>query len=301
MPASGAAALRRSATTVRLGGAIITNPSKPFWPDDGLTKLDLARFYARIASQILPWLKGRPVTMERCPEGIRGTCFYQKQAPRNLPDDVPTLSIPAPTARRNVDYIIGGSRKTLLTLVNFGCIAMHVMNCRTDHLDRPDWIAFDLDPSDGFESAARAGLLLRDRLEDHGLESFPKTSGGRGLHVFVPLRRSATQDQVRAYATAIARELAAEHPKLVTVESRKAKRRAPVYLDVMRNAPGQTIVPPFSVRWRPHAPVSMPLGWDEVSPRLNPRVFNIRTAERRIAAKAPWAKFFGHRQTLPRI
>jgi len=287
--------------TIRLGGAVITNPSKAFWPDDGVTKLDLARFYAHIASQILPWMKGRPVTMERCPDGIRSNCFYQKQAPANLPDSVPTMSIPAPTARRNVDYIIGGSRKTLLTLVNLGCIAMHVMNSRTDHLDRPDWLAFDLDPSDGFESAARAALLLRDRLEDHGLEAFAKTSGGRGLHVFVPLRRGATQDQVRAYAAAIARELAAQHPKLVTVETRKAKRRAPVYLDVMRNASGQTIVPPFSVRWRPRAPVSMPLGWDEVSPRLNPGVFNIRTAERRIATKAPWSRFFGHRQTLPRI
>ena len=199
--------------TVRLGGVVITNPSKPFWPDEGLTKLDLAQFYARIASQILPWLKGRPVTMERCPEGIRSTCFYQEQAPANLPDGVPTMRLPAPTARRDVDYIVGGSRKTLLTLVNDGCIAMHVMNSRTDHLDRPDWLAFDLDPSDGFESAARAALLLRDRLEDHGLESFAKTSGGRGLHVFVPLRRGAAQDQVRAYAVAIARELAAAAPE----------------------------------------------------------------------------------------
>ena len=222
--------------TVRLGGVVITNPSKPFWPDDGLTKLDLAKFYTRIASQILPWLKGRPVTMERCPDGIRTKCFYQKQAPANLPDGVPTMSLPAPTVPGDVDYIIGGSRKTLLALVNFGCIAMHVMNSRTDHLDRPDWLAFDLDPSDGFESAARAALLLRDRLEDHGLESFPKTSGGRGLHVFVPLRRGAPQDQVRAYAAAIARELAAQHPRVVTVEARKARRRAPVYLDVMRNA-----------------------------------------------------------------
>jgi bifunctional non-homologous end joining protein LigD len=178
---------------------------------------------------------------------------------------------------------------------------MHVMNSRTDLLDRPDWLAFDLDPSDGFPSAAKAGLLLRDRLSDHGLESFAKTSGGRGLHVFVPLRRGASQEQVRAYAAAIAKELATSHPKLVTVESRKAKRRAPVYLDIMRNALGQTIVPPFSVRWRPHAPVSMPLNWDEVSPRLNPDLFNIRTAERRIAAKSPWSCFFGHRQTLPRI
>ena len=287
--------------TVRLGGVVITNPSKPFWPDEGLTKLDLARFYARIASQILPWLKGRPVAMERCPDGTRGTCFYQKQAPANLPDSVPTMSLAASTAHRDVDYIVGGSRKTLLTLVNYGCIAMHVMNGRTDHLDRPDWLAFDLDPSDGFPSAARAALLLRDRLEDHGLESFVKTSGGRGIHVFVPLRRGAPQDQVRAYAVAIAKELAAAHPKVVTVEARKARRRAPVYLDIMRNASGQTIAPPFSVRWRPLAPVSMPLSWDEVSPRLNPGIFNIRTAERRMSRKAPWARFFGHRQTLPRI
>ncbi len=287
--------------TVRLGGVVITNPSKPFWPDEGLTKLDLAKFYARIGSQILPWLKGRPVTMERCPEGIRRTCFYQKQAPANLPDSVPTMRLSVPTAHRDVDYIVGGSRKTLLTLVNYGCIAMHVMNSRTDHLDHPDWLAFDLDPSDGFGSAARAALLLRDRLEDHGLESFAKTSGGRGLHVFVPLRRGAPQDQVRAYAVAIARELAAQHPRVVTVEARKVRRRAPVYLDIMPNGSGRTIAPPFSVRWRPLAPVSMPLCWDEVSPRLNPCVFNIRTAERRMARKSPWATFFGHRQTLPRI
>jgi bifunctional non-homologous end joining protein LigD len=287
--------------TARLGGILLSNPSKPFWPEEGITKLDLAKFYARIASQILPWLKNRPVTMERCPDGIRGKCFYQKQAPANLPDGVPTMTIPAPTARRDVDYIIGGSRKTLLALVNLGCIAMHVMNSRTDHLDRPDWLAFDLDPADGFASAARAALLLRERLEDHGLEAFAKTSGGRGLHVFVPLRRGATQEQVRAYSMSIARELAAKHPKLVTVEARKARRRAPVYLDVMRNAPGQTIVPPFSVRWQPHAPVSMPLSWDEVNPRLNPKLFNLRTAERRIASRSPWARFFGKRQTLPNL
>ena len=272
--------------SVRLGGAVITNPAKLFWPDDGITKLDLARFYARIASHILPWMKGRGVTMERCPEGIRKSCFYQKQAPGNLPPDIPTVKIPAPSAGRDVDYL--------------GCIAMHVMNSRIDQLDKPDWLAFDLDPAEGFGTAAKVALLLRARLEDHGLEPYVKTSGGRGLHVFVPLRRGAAQDAVRAYALAIASEMAAKHPRLVTVEQRKAKRNAPVYLDIMRNAAGQTIVPPFSVRWRPRAPVSMPLDWDEVSPRLDPAVFTIKTAERRMAAKAPWSSFFGHRQTLPR-
>jgi bifunctional non-homologous end joining protein LigD len=291
---------RPSTVPARLGGATITHPEKLFWPDESITKLALAQFYARIAAHILPWMKSRAVTMERCPEGIRKTCFYQKQAPEHMAADIPRVRIPAPTAGRDVDYIVGGGRKTLLTLVNYGCIAMHVMNSRIDHLSQPDWLAFDLDPADGFEPAARTALLLRKRLEAHGLEPFVKTSGGRGLHVFVPLRRGAEQDQVRAYAAGIAAELAAEHPSLVTVEVRKARRRAPVYLDVMRNAHGQTIVPPFSVRWRPRAPVSMPLEWDEVSPRLDPAIFNIRTAERRMAAKTPWSKFFSHRQTLPR-
>lgn len=287
--------------TVRLGGVVITNPSKPLWPAEGLTKLDLAQFYSRIASQILPWLKGRPLALERCPDGARKTCFYQHLAPANLPDGVPTMPLPTPAAGHQAKYIIGGTRKTLLTLVNYGCVAMHVMNSRTDHLDRPDWLAFDLDPADGFESAARAGLLLRDRLADHGLESFPKTSGGRGLHVFVPLRRGAAQDQVQAYAAAIARELATAYPTVISVEPKRARRRAPVYVGIRRNASGQTIAPPFAVRWQSLAPVSMPLSWDEVSPRLNPGIFNIRTAERRMARKSPWSRFFGHRQTLPRI
>lgn len=291
---------RSTGSSVRLGGAVITHPGKLFWPDDGITKLDLAQFYARIAAHILPWLKSRLVTLERCPDGVRGSCFYQKQAPKYLPPDVPTLRIPAPTANRDIDYIVGGARRTLLTLVNLGCIAMHVMNSRVDQLDRPDWLAFDLDPADGFDSAVKAAHLLRARLEDHGLEGFVKTSGGRGLHVFVPLRRGASQDAVRAYASLIAQELAKGYPALVTTEVRKAKRRAPVYLDVMRNAARQTIVPPFSVRWRPHAPVSMPLEWDEVRPRLNPAVFNLRTAERRITGRSPWSSFFSHRQTLPR-
>jgi bifunctional non-homologous end joining protein LigD len=286
---------------VRLAGVTISHPDKVLWPDEGITKLDLARFYLRMASFVVPWTRQRALTLERCPEGLRGPCFIQKQAPAHLPPETPTVRIPAPTARRDVDYVVGGKRKTVLALVNLGCIAMHVMNSRVDELDLPDWLAFDLDPSGGFGDVARAALLLRERLEDHGLESYVKTSGGRGLHVFVPLRRGAPQDRVRAYATSIARELASRHPALVTTEARKARRRAPVYLDVQRNARAQTIVPPFSVRWRPRAPVSMPLAWSEVSPRLNPAVFNIRTAEARVRKKDPWTGFFSHRQTLPRV
>ena len=286
---------------MRLGGATISHPEKLFWPDEAITKLALAQFYARIASQILPWMKSRAVTMERCPEGIRKTCFYQKQAPKQSggrhPDGENPCGHRRPRRRLH-------RRRSAQDAADARQLRLY--RHARDEQPRsivstlPDWLAFDLDPADGFEPAARTALLLRKRLEAHGLEPFVKTSGGRGLHVFVPLRRGAGQDQVRAYAAGIAAELAAAHPTLVTVEARKAKRRAPVYLDVMRNAPGQTIVPPFSVRWRPRAPVSMPLEWDEVSPRLDPAIFNIKTAERRMAAKSPWSKFFSHRQTLPR-
>ena len=146
---------------VRLGGAVITNPAKPFWPDEGLTKLDLAKFYARIAGQILPWMKARPIVMERCPDGIRASCVYQKRAPHNLPGEVPTVTIPAQSSGSTIDYMVGGTRKTLLMLVNLGCIAVHVMNCRVDEVDKPDWLAFDLNPADGFPSAARKIVVSR--------------------------------------------------------------------------------------------------------------------------------------------
>lgn len=285
--------------SVRLGGALITNPSKLFWPDERLTKLDLAQFYARISSHLLPWTKARALTTERCPDQIVKGLPFRRQAAAPLPAEIPTLRLPAAMPNQDGPWVAGGTRKTLLTLVNVGCIAVHVTNWRLDQPVMPDWLAFDLDPSDAFASAARAAVLLRRRLEDRGLESFVKTSGGRGLHVFVPLRRGAGQERVRAYAADVAQNLAVEHPKLITVEPRSSARRAPVYLDVTPNALDRTIVPPFSVRWRPRAPVSMPLDWDEVSPQLDPTMFNVRTAERRIAARAPWSSFFGHRQSLP--
>jgi bifunctional non-homologous end joining protein LigD len=284
--------------SVRLGGALISDPARLFWPDDGLTKLDLAQFYAHISSHLLPWLKSRALSVERCPDAVKPDGRFRRPAPAAVPPDMPTVRLPGARAPRE-GYVVGGTRKTLLMLVDVGCVAVHVTNCRLDQPSLPDWLAFDLDPADAFASAARAALRLREHLEDRGLESFVKTSGGKGLHVFVPLRRGSDQQGVREYAAAVARALARQHPDLVTDEPRAGARRAPVYLDVTRNGLGRTIVPPFAVRWRPRAPVSMPLDWDEVSPRLDPAVFNVRTAERRIAARAPWSSFFGRRQSLP--
>jgi bifunctional non-homologous end joining protein LigD len=286
--------------TVQVGGVTITRPDKIWWPEEGITKLDVVRFYADIAPRLVPWMASRPLTAERCPDGMRGQCFFQKNFADGLPADIPTLPIAAKTTGRTVHYVIGGSRKTLLALVNLGCIAMHVMNCRTQSLEQPDWLAFDLDPGSGrFADAARAGQLLREILDDFALRSYPKTSGARGLHVLVPLRRGATQDAVRAFAMEVGRTMAGRAPTLVTVAMAKGKRRGGVFVDTLRNAFGQTIVAPYSVRRRPRAPVSTPLDWEEVDPRLDPARYTIRTIEQRLARRDPWADFWKQRQRLP--
>jgi bifunctional non-homologous end joining protein LigD len=197
---------------------------------------------------------------------------------------------------------VGGTRRTLLSLVNLGCIPVHLMNCRARTLDQPDWLAFDLDPTSGaFADAARAGRLLHDVLEELGLRGYPKTSGGRGIHILIPLRRGPSQDEVRATAQRIGTIMAERAPNLVTVAMAKSERRGRVFLDALRNAFGQTIAAPYSVRRRAHAPVSTPLAWDEVDPRLDPATFNLRTVERRFARRDPWADFWRRRQKLPAL
>ena len=288
--------------TASLAGVEISNPGKLWWPQEKITKLDIAKFYGAIADAILPWLKDRPLTAERCPEGMSGPCFYQKNFEQGLPAGVPTVAIPAESARKTIHYVVGGSRKALLAMVNLGCIAVHVMNCRKDALERPDWLAFDLDPGSGkFSDAAKAGKILAQILAELRIRSYPKTSGSRGLHVFVPLRRGPDQDDVRAFAAGVGRLLARKAPDLVTVEMSKAKRRGRVFADALRNAFGQTIVSPYSVRRKPLAPVSTPLDWSEVDPKLDPSRFNVGNFARRLAEADPWADFWKKRQSLPRF
>jgi bifunctional non-homologous end joining protein LigD len=297
--ASAARTSRAASDSATISGVQITHPHKVWWPDEGITKVDVARFYADIASQLRPWMADRPLVAERCPDGLRGDCFFQKNFTDGLPAGVPTKAIAAESAGRSVHYVIGGATKTLLALVNLGCIAVHVMNCRTGSLGRPDWLAFDLDPGSGaFADAARAGHLLRKVLDERRIRSYPKTSGGRGLHVLVPLRRGPTQEAVRAFAQDVGRAMAERAPRLVTVAMSKTQRRGRVFADALRNAFGQTIVAPYSVRRRPKAPVSTPLDWDEVDARLDPVRFNLRTIERRIARADPWAEFWTRRQGL---
>ena len=283
-----------------VAGISITHSTKLWFPEERITKLEVAQYYAVVAPRMLPWLNKRLLTAERCPNGITAGCFFEKNFAKELPAGIPTCAVPAGSTGKTVHYVVGGAKGTLLTLVNLGCVAIHTMNCEAGSLDHPDWLAFDLDPSSRqFCDAAKAASDLRKLLEELRIRSFPKTTGGRGLHVLVPLRRGPNQEQVRSVARSISQELARRSPTLITVQMRKAKRQDCVFSDWLRNAFGQTIVVPYSVRCRPGAPVSTPLYWDEVSPQLDPSRFNIRTIPRRLQAIDPWADFWQHCQDLP--
>jgi len=286
---------------VEIDGIPITNTDKVWFADDGITKGDVVRFYDRISESINPWLKDRPLTSERCPDGLAGQCFYQKNFPASrAPADFPRVVVRASSTGKDVHYLVGGSRRVLLWLANTGCIAMHVMATPASRLQEPGWLALDMDPMSGeFADAARAGLALRTLLDEYKLRSFPKTSGSRGLHVFLALKPGHTCEQAVAFATSLGEELARRDPKLVTMARSKAARTGLVYADPFRNAYMQTIVPPYSVRRRPHAPVSMPLDWDEVTTKLDPSRFNIRTFDKRIAKADPWKDFTKSAVRLP--
>ncbi len=280
-------------------GDLITHPDKVFWPEQGYTKLDLARYYDAVFGKLRPYVEDRLLSLERCPDGMRGSCFYQKAAPKGLPEGTPTHRIHH--SNRDVNYVVGGSKETQLALVNLGCIPVHVWASRASHPEQPDWMVFDLDPTSGkFADAARAGLAIKDQLDSLGLTSFPKTSGSRGLHVFVPLRLGPTYDDVLPFAEEICHRLAAENPRDFTVEARIEARGQRVYLDAFRNSFGATVVAPYSVRRRDKASFSMPLDWSQVREKLDPSDFNLGNYQEVLAGPDPWKDFFKSRQSLPR-
>jgi bifunctional non-homologous end joining protein LigD len=278
----------------------VSNPEKVFWPDEGYTKLDLIEYYNAIFPRLSPYVQDRMLSLERCPDGMRGECFFQKQEPKGMPPGTPTKRIAhATVAGKFTDYVVGGSLITQLALANLGCIAVHIMASRASSPRQPDWVCFDMDPGSGeFGDAARAGLHVKAALDVLKLTSFAKTSGSRGMHVLVPIRRGPDADEVLAFAESFVARVAAAHPNELTVEHSVAARRDGVYLDPFRNGFGQTVVAPYSVRRRARAPVSMPLEWAEVKPTLIPSDFNLRNFAEWAKRADPWAEFFENRQSL---
>lgn len=288
----------------RRGGAFpipVSNPNKIFWPEEGWTKSDLIAFYAGVFSKLKPYVDDRPLSLERAPDGLLGEPFYQKEKPASMPGDTPTVAVRHGKDRKVTNTVVGGKLETQLALANLGCIAVHVWGSRADDLDRPDWVCFDLDPDSGsIADAVSASLKVKQALDALDLVSFVKTSGGKGLHVFVPITRGPTTDEVTWFAKELGTRLAAAWPKDLTMEMRIAARKGRVFLDSFRNAFGQTVVSPYSVRRRPHAPVSTPLAWSEVVPSLRSEDFTIGNFAERLKKRDPWADFFRHRQSLKR-
>lgn len=276
-------------TRVRAGRRTIrvSRPDKVLFPGEGITKADLVDHYLGVADVMLPHVRGRPVSMKRYPNGIEGQAFYQKRVPDFFPTWIPRVEVR--TSKGPQVHAVIGDRAALAFLADQACIEPHTWVSRVDSLDHPDLLVFDLDPSAEDVGMVRRGArALRAMLERAGLVPFVKTSGSKGFHVVAPLDRSADYGAVRAFADGLAEIAAARHRDLFTLEFRKANRAGLVFLDVMRNGYGSTVIPPYAVRALPGAPVAVPIGWEELG-RVEPRTFTIRTLPRRLARRGdPW-------------
>ncbi|HVL80318.1 MAG TPA: non-homologous end-joining DNA ligase [Actinomycetota bacterium] len=277
---------------IEVGGREVrlTSPEKVLFPDDGITKSDLFDYYVRIADRMLPHIEQRPLTMHRFPEGIGQAGFMQKSANEYFPPWIGRFEV-AKQGGGTTRYPVVGEPAALAYLTNQNTIVHHVWTSRIDAPDRPDQMVFDLDPSGSdFDEVRRTALDLRTLLDELGLPAFCKTSGSKGLHIVVPLRREHPADEVQAAAETIAEELARRAPDRLTTEFRKAERHGRLYLDVGRNRFAQTVVAPYSARALPGAPVSTPIDWDEVaSSKLDPRRWTISNLFRRLGRRSdPW-------------
>jgi bifunctional non-homologous end joining protein LigD len=280
-----------------------SNLDKPFWPDEGITKGDLIAYYRDVAEVLVPHLRGRPFTMKRYPDGWQGKNFFQKNAPSHMPEWIERAPFRASTRegeRRIIEYAVVNDEWALLWMANMGCIDLHTWASRVARPERPDWVMFDLDPSEGsgFEEVIEVAQLVKQTLDLLELESYPKTSGSRGIHVLVPIARRHSFEDVREFAGIVAGTLARAHPGLATTEWTKQKRRG-VLVDANQNGPGRTNASVYSVRPRAGAPVSTPLRWDEVVSGLDPAALTMDTVLDRVARHGDlFAGALGGKQSL---
>lgn len=277
----------------------ITHPDRVLFPDDGLTKADLADYHLAVAPALVRHLRDRPLMLQRFPEGIGSDGFYQKEAGRGVPGWVRTVE--AAKEGGTVHHPVVDDAATLLALTNLSTVSFHRWPSRADDLPHPDLLIVDLDPSsDDFDDVRRAARRTRDVLDELDLTSYAMVTGSRGIHVVTPLDRQAATDAAGAFARAIARLLALRHPEDLTDEGRKAKRKGRLYVDVARNGWAQTAIAPYSVRPRAGAPVATPITWDELDdPALRPDGFTLATVPDRLDDVGdPWEHMSRHGRSL---
>jgi DNA ligase D len=281
----------------------ITRPDKLLWPALGITKQAYADYLAAVADHLLPWLHDRPLSVIRAPDGVEGERYFQKNTPAYAPRWVRTVTIAAPSAGRDVAYTVCNDRDTLRWLGNQAALEFHPAPVRRDRLDRPDLLVVDIDPpEDAFDAAVEAAILVLETLDDLGLDPLVKTTGGKGIHVVVPIIRSVSADGLRRAATRLAGIVKDRRPDLVTTEFRKAKRGGRVMLDPSRNGPGATLVAPYSPRVRAEGTVSFPVLPRDLA-RIAPGDVTIPSARKLLGRPAVqrWTEAAqGRGQRLPR-
>ena len=286
---------------MEVDGVEISRPDKVLWPALGVTKRDYAEYLRTLADRMLPGLRERPLTVVRAPDGVEAHRYYQKDAPKHTPDWIRTVTIRAESAGRDVRYIVCRDRRTLLWLGNQAAIEFHPALIRASRLERPDVLVFDIDPPSGaFAEAAEVARAVHQVLGEHALPHGLKTSGAKGLHVFVPLERRHTGDQVRAAGFTLGTEVVERIPDLATMEFRKRERKGRVFLDVTRNGGGQTVVAAYSPRVRSEGTVSFPIAWEDLSD-VEPGDFTLLSVPGLLDGPGPrrWRELEGIRSRLP--
>src|SRR5512133_1660667 len=278
---------------VRVGGRTVqvSSVDKPFFPDAGLTKGDLIAYYRDVAETMLPPLRGRPLNLQRFPNGVDGHGFWQQGVADHFPDWIRTVTVERRGRGGTVDHVVCEDAATIVYLANLATVTFHAWTSTVEHLARPDLVIIDLDPDpgQGLDVVRAAARAVRAACEEIGLVPFVQTSGSRGYHVVMPLVPGPGVEVVRRFADELALLVAARDPGRLSVEWRKAKRDGRLLLDTARNGYAQTLVAPYSVRPRPDAPVATPIDWSELG-RAEPRSWTVANLRRRLARKPdPWA------------
>lgn len=287
---------------VSVAGVVLTHPKKVLYPEQGLSKLDLARYLERVSALMLPHVTGRPLMLLRCPEGRGRECFFQKHPSGAVHPTLEPIEIEE-TKGTSETYLMVRDASGLIALVQMGVLEIHIWGARGDRIEQPDRVVFDLDPdpsvpwSDVIDAAHR----VRQRLGDYGLESFVKTTGGKGIHVLAPIRRGPGWEEIKTFSSAIASELVREAPKRFTTHLSKARRGVRIFVDTLRNRRGATWVAPYSPRAISGAPVSTPVQWSELTARMRADSFTVTNLGARLARtrKDPWRGMDALRQTIP--
>jgi DNA ligase D len=295
---------KKYVTDADLAQVWVTNPDRVMFGAGGPTKLELALYYAQVGDWMLPELIRRPISLVRCPLGQMGDCFFQRHARPGMPDAVRTIPLTEQGSKEKADYLYVEDAKGLLSLAQFGTIEFHAWGCRVDQPERPDRLVFDLDPDESlpWREVVNAAFEVRDALAAQGLIPFLKTTGGKGLHLVVPIQRRRSWDEVAAFCEGFARQMAAQTPGRYTANMAKAQRRGRIYLDYLRNQRSATAVAAYSLRARPGAPASTPLGWEELQRLDDPADLNYASVPERLASGLvdPWAEIDKAARPLPK-